>query len=423
MLRVMSMVESLPLDPYRLREDFPILSRLVHEDRALIYLDNAATTQHPRAVIDALVGVYEKHYANVHRGIHTLSEESTSLYEAARESIRQFIGAKKLEEIVFTSGTTAGVNLVARSWGDANVKAGDEILLTEMEHHSNIVPWQQLAQRTGCVIRFVPLTDDYQLDMQAFEQLLSSKTKLVAFTACSNVLGAYNPAEKIIRLAHAAGALTLMDAAQAVPHAPLDVQKLDVDFLVFSGHKMLGPSGVGILYGKEALLEAMPPFLGGGSMIKKVTKTGFEDAMLPAKFEAGTPPIAPALAMTAAIDYLKQVGLENIHRHEALLAQQAIPQLQNIPGLKLFTPPSDAGPSGIVSFAIEGQSSRDIAEYLDMRGVAIRAGHHCAMPLHERLGVSTSCRASFYLYNTREEVDAFVAAVASAQRVLAKRRR
>ncbi len=318
----MSIADTLPLDPYRLRADFPILSREVHEGRQLVYLDNGATTQHPRSVIDALVGVYEKHYANVHRGIHTLSEESTSLYEAAREAIQKFIHAAKLEEIVFTSGTTAGVNLVARSWGDANVRAGDEILLTLMEHHSNIVPWQQLAERTGCTIRFVPLTTDLQLDLEAFEKLLSPKTKLVAFTACSNVLGAYNPVEKMNRLAHAAGALVLVDAAQAVPHAELDVQKWDADFVVFSGHKMLGPSGVGVLYGKEALLEAMPPFLGGGSMIRSVTLRGYENAMLPAKFEAGTPPIAPALGMTAAIEYLTGVGLENIHRHEALLAER-----------------------------------------------------------------------------------------------------
>lgn len=419
----MSIAEPLPLDPYRLRADFPILARLVHEDRPLIYLDNAATTQHPRSVIDALANVYEKHYANVHRGIHTLSEESTSLYEAAREAIQKFIGAAKLEEIVFTSGTTAGVNLVARSWGDANVRAGDEILFTEMEHHSNIVPWQQLAERTGCVLKFVPITADYHLDLIAYEQLLTSKTKLVAFTACSNVLGAYNPVEKMVRQAHAVGAVVLVDAAQAVPHAELNVQAWDADFVVFSGHKMLGPSGVGVLYGKEALLEAMPPFLGGGSMIRTVTLSGYTNAMLPAKFEAGTPPIAPALGMTAAIEYLKQVGLANIHAHEALLAEHAIPLLQNVPGLKLFTPTSDAGHSGILSFAIDGLSSRDIAEYLDMRGIAIRAGHHCAMPLHERLGVSTTCRASFYFYNTREEVEQLAAALTSAQRILSKRRR
>ena len=290
---------------------------MLHGDKPLVYLDNAATTQRPRQVIQSLVDTYEQHYANVHRGIHWLSDQSTDLYEESREAVRQFIGAKLRSEIIFNTGATMGINQVARSWGDANVRQGDEILLTVMEHHSNLVPWYQLAERTGCVIRHIPISDDGQLLVDQLGTLLTDRTKLVAVTSVSNVLGTVNPLELIIRQAHDAGALVLVDGAQSVPHSVTDVQALGADFLVFSGHKMLGPSGVGILYGRQHLLEAMPPFLGGGGMIRRVRLDGFESADLPAKFEAGTPPIVPAIGLGAAIDYLQAIGLDRIEAHPA----------------------------------------------------------------------------------------------------------
>ncbi|MEQ8786917.1 MAG: cysteine desulfurase [Pirellulaceae bacterium] len=394
----------LPLDPVALRADFPILQQTIHGDKPLVYLDNAASTQRPREVIDALVEVYQQHYANVHRGIHWLSDQSTERYEIARERVRGFIGADKMTEVIFTSGTTAGINLVARSWGDANVRPGDEILLTEMEHHSNIVPWQQLAERTGCTIRFLPITDDGLLRMDLLDEFLTERTKLVALAAVSNVLGTINPVSEIARRAHAVGALVLVDAAQSVPHMKTDVRQLGVDFLAFSGHKMLGPSGVGVLYGREQLLEAMPPFLGGGSMIRYVRKDGFTSADLPAKFEAGTPPIADAICMTAAIDYLERIGFDAIPAHEHLLAERAHDLLAKIDGLS-FVGPSPDKKAGIVSFVLDKPHSHDVAQLLDGNGIAIRAGHHCTMPLHERLGIDSSNRASFYFYNTPDDVD------------------
>lgn len=397
---------TVPLDPEAYRPDFPILGTILHGDQPLVYLDNAATTQRPRAVIQALVDVYENRYANVHRGIHWLSDQSTDLYEVARESVRRFLNARERQEIIFTTGTTHGINLVARSWGDANVRAGDEILLTEMEHHSNVVPWQQLAERSGCQVRFAPITDDGFLRLDQFAALLSERTKLVAVAAVSNVLGTINPLPEIIRLAHAAGAKVLVDAAQSVPHEPTDVQTLGVDFLAFSGHKMLGPSGVGALYGREELLEAMPPFLGGGSMIRRVTLEGFEPADLPAKFEAGTPPIVPAIGLGAAIDYLTTVGLDRILAHERILARRAHEILEEVGGVR-FLGPSPEHKSGVVSFTLERPHAHDVAQILDRFGVAIRAGHHCAMPLHKRLGIGASNRASFYFYNTLGEVETF----------------
>jgi cysteine desulfurase/selenocysteine lyase len=393
-----------PLDPHALRADFPILSEVIHGDKPLIYLDNAATTQHPRQVIDALVDVYEHRYANVHRGIHWLSDQSTDLYEAARERTRAFLGAEKTTEIVFTTSATVSINLVARSWGDANVRAGDEILLTEMEHHSNLVPWYQLAERTGCTVRHIPITDDGLLVLESLDELLSERTKLVALAAVSNVLGTINPVREIADRAHAAGALLLVDAAQSVPHLTTDVRELGADFLAFSGHKMLGPSGVGVLYGREALLEAMPPFLGGGSMIRRVRLGGFEPADLPAKFEAGTPPIASAICLTRAIDYLERIGFERIVEHEHRLMQRAHELLGEIEGLRFLGPEPDKK-AGIVSFVLDKPHAHDVAQLLDRAGIAIRAGHHCTMPLHKRLGVNASNRASFYLYNTLEEVE------------------
>jgi cysteine desulfurase/selenocysteine lyase len=392
------------LDPQLYRPDFPILGRQVHEGKPLVYLDNAATTQRPRQVIQTIVDIYERHYANVQRGIHTLAEEADELYAAAREKVRAFINARAAEEIIFTYGTTSSINLVARSWGDANIHAGDEILLTEMEHHSNLVPWQQLAERTGASLRHVPLTDDGRLKLDDLDQLLNKRTKLTAVTAVSNVLGTINPVAEIIRRAHDIGALVLVDGAQSVPHQKTDVAGLDCDFLAFSGHKMLGPSGVGVLYGKRELLEAMPPFLGGGGMIRLVQLNHFEPGDLPQKFEAGTPGIVSAIALGAAIDYLNPIGLEAIVRHESRLIQRTHELLGEIPGVRILGPaPEHKG--GIVSFVLDGMHAHDVAQLLDRQGIAVRAGHHCTMPLHKRYGITASARASFYFYNTLEEVE------------------
>lgn len=416
-------------DPETYRGDFPILQTRIHVDPTavppkpgvpLVYLDNAATTQRPRQVIQSIVDVYEKQYANVHRGIHWLSDQSTDLYEESRETVRAFINAPTKEEVIFTYGTTEGINLVARSWGDANLKAGDEILLTEMEHHANLVPWQQLAARTGCKLKHIPITDDGLLRMDLLPSLLTERVKLVGVAAVSNVLGTINPIAEIIRQAHAAGALVLIDAAQSAPHMTTDVQALDCDFLVFSGHKMLGPSGVGILYGKRALLEAMPPFLGGGSMIRRVKLDSFEPADLPAKFEAGTPPIVPAIGLGAAIRYLSDVGLEAVHAHEQLLAARAHEVLEGIGGVR-FLGPAVAEKAGIVSFTMAAMHAHDIAQLLDRAGVAVRAGHHCTMPLHKRLGITASARASFYFYNTLAEVETFGQALADALRIFKRK--
>jgi cysteine desulfurase/selenocysteine lyase len=412
----MAVAQTLPLDPARLRKDFPILATVLHGDKPLAYLDNAATTQRPRAVIDTLVETYEKHYANVHRGIHWLSDQSTDLYEEAREKVRRFIGAPQRHEVIFTTGTTGSINTVARSWGDANVRAGDEILLTEMEHHSNIVPWHQLAERTGCRVRFAPIDDDGLLQLDALDELITEKTRLVAVASVSNVLGTINPVAEIARRAHRVGALVLVDAAQSVPHAPTDVATLGADFVAFSGHKMLGPSGVGVLWGREELLDAMPPFLGGGSMIRRVRTDGFEPADLPAKFEAGTPPIVSAIGLGTAIDYLTAIGLDRIHAHERILTARAHEQLEALGGVRILGPAPEHK-AGIVSFVIERIHAHDVAQLLDRHGVAIRAGHHCAMPLHKRLGITASSRASFYFYNTPEEVDVLVDALRAAKRL------
>lgn len=418
----MSVVDTArPLDPYRLRQDFPILGTSIHGDQKLVYLDNAATTQRPRQVIQKLVETYEHYYANVHRGVHWLSDQSTDRYEDARERVRIFINAARSTEVIFTTGTTAAINTVARSWGDANVKAGDEILLTIMEHHSNFVPWQQLAERTGCTLRHIPITQDGQLQLDSLDQLLTEKTKLVAVAAVSNVLGTINPLDQIISRAHEMGALVLIDAAQSTPHAKTDVQALNADFLVFSGHKMMGPSGVGVLYGKESLLDAMPPFLGGGSMIRRVRLDSFEPADLPTKFEAGTPPIVSAIGLGTAIDYLQSIGIEAIGRHERILTQRAHELLEQVGGVR-FLGPSPEHKTGIVSFVVQGLHAHDVAQLLDRHGVAIRAGHHCAMPLHKQLGVNASNRASFYLYNTLEEVDMLAEALVKAKAVFQRRR-
>lgn len=398
----------------KLREDFPILQQLVHGDRPLVFLDNAASTQRPRQVIDVLRRVYEHDYANVHRGIHTLSERSTEQYEEAREKVRAFIGAKHAHEIIFTQGTTASINTVARSWGDANVQAGDEIVLTTMEHHSNLVPWQQLAARTGAVLRHIPITDDGLLIVDELERMLSAKTKLVALASVSNVLGTVNPVAEIARRVHTAGALLLVDAAQSVPHGKTDVTALGADFLAFSGHKMLGPSGIGVLYGRAELLDAMPPFMGGGSMINRVYLDRFTPAELPAKFEAGTPPIAPAIALGAAIDYLNALGVDAVARHEHELVRYAYERLEEIDGLRILGPPPSKRAT-LVSFTLAQPHPHDVAQLLDQQGIAVRAGHHCTQPLHDRLGIAASTRASFYLYNTPAEVDLLVDTVRQIQ--------
>ena len=412
---------SLPLDPNAWRPDFPILASVLHGDKPLVYLDNAATTQRPQQVIQSLVDVYEKHYANVHRGIHWLSDQSTDLYEESREKVRQFIHAPHRHEVIFTTGTTMGINLVARSWGDANLRAGDEILLSIMEHHSNLVPWQQLAERTGAVLRHIPLTPEGLLDLSALDTLLTERTKIVSLMAVSNVLGTINPIREITAKAHAVGALMMVDAAQSAPHDVTDVQALGCDFLAFSGHKMLGPSGVGILWGREALLDAMPPFLGGGSMIRRVYPDRFEPADLPAKFEAGTPPIVPAIGLGAAIDYLHRVGLPQIHAYEQWLARRAHAGLAELGGVRILGPAPEMK-GGIVSFMMDGVHSHDVAQLLDRHGIAVRAGHHCTMPLHKHLQCTASSRASFYFYNTPEEVDQFVSALGEVRKTMRRQK-
>lgn len=414
------------LDLDRIRSDFPILQERMHvqdgsDGIPLAFLDNAASTQRPRQVIDTISQVYETTYANVHRGIYELSERATELYEQAREKVRSFINASETAEVIFTRGTTESINLVARSWADANLRAGDEILLTEMEHHANIVPWHQAAERTGAVVKFLPITDDGHLILEALDSLLTTRTKLVAVTAVSNVLGTMNPLEPIIARAHAVGALVLVDAAQSVPHLATDVQRLKCDFLVFSGHKMLGPTGIGVLYGQKTLLEEMPPFLGGGSMIRRVRLDGFEPAELPAKFEAGTPPFVEAIALATAIDYLEVIGLDQIHNHEVELARRAHERLGSLTGIR-FLGPKPEKKSGIVSFTLDGVHAHDLAQVLDHHGVAIRAGHHCTMPLHKRLGIHASARASFYLYNTLNDVEQLANAVEAAQQVFERKR-
>jgi cysteine desulfurase / selenocysteine lyase len=419
----MATIDKSALLPESLRDDFPILNGDVLSGQPLVFLDNAASTQRPRQVIAAIARVYEHDYANVHRGIHTLSERSTEQYEQARKKVAEFIGAANAREIIFTQGTTASINTVARSWGETNLKPGDEILSTIMEHHSNLVPWFQVAAKTGAVVRHVPLTPDGRLDMSAFHDLLSERTKIVAVASVSNTLGTINPIAEITAAAHKAGTLVLVDAAQSVPHLPTDVTALDVDFFAFSGHKMLGPSGVGILYGKEKLLDAMPPFLGGGSMINEVRLDGFTPAELPAKFEAGTPPIAPAIAMSAAIDYLEKIGLEAIHRHETALTQYAYELLSQVEGLQILGPAPEFR-AGLISFAFERIHAHEFAQVLNDRfGIAVRAGHHCTQPLHKSLGISASTRASFYLYNRPEEVDRLLEGIAAVQAMFAPKGR
>ena len=397
-----------------MRTDFPILSRQVY-GRPLIYLDNAATTQKPRAVVDAISEEYYNTNANVHRGVHYLSQQATELHEAAREEVRRFINARQTEEIVFTRGTTESLSLVADSYGRAFLHEGDEVILSVMEHHSNIVPWQMLRDRLGIVLRVIPMDDDGNLDMAAYEALFNERTRLVSVAHVSNVLGTVNPIREMAQLAHAHGAHLLADGAQSVPHFQVDVQDLGVDFLTFSGHKMYGPTGIGVLYGRRELLEQMPPYQGGGEMIKRVTfeRTTYEE--LPYKFEAGTPDYVGSHALAVAIQYIESIGRDKIHAHEQDLLRYALEQMDTIPGMHIYgrARKKDA----VISFNIEGIHHLDLGTLLDRLGIAIRTGHHCAQPLMERCGVEGMARASFALYNTREEVDAFVAGLRRVQQM------
>lgn len=410
---------ALTYDVEGIRADFPILAQEHHPGVPLVYLDNAASSQKPSLVIEAIDDYYRRYNANVHRGVHKLSELATVAYEEARIKVKRFINAASKREIIYTRGTTESINLVAQTWGRTNLKAGDVVVSSEMEHHSNIVPWQMLAAEKGIRIRYVPLLPDATLDMEAYQRILrEEQVKLVTFMHVSNVLGTINPAAEMTRLAHEAGALVLLDAAQSVPHMPVDVQALDVDFMAFSGHKMVGPTGSGILYGKRALLEAMPPWLGGGDMISRVTLDGSTWNDLPYKFEAGTPSIAQGIGLGYAVDYLSSVGMAKIEAHEHTMIEYALERLSEVPGLTLYGPPA-AQRAGVATFTMDGIHPHDLAQLLDSSGIAVRAGHHCAQPLHACLSLTATTRASFYLYNTPAEIDALVAGLYRAKAAFA----
>jgi cysteine desulfurase/selenocysteine lyase len=390
-----------------LKKDFPILNREVHPGTKLVYLDSTATAQKPHVVIDAMNNYYSSNNANIHRGIHQLAEEATGMYEQAREKIARFINARDAKEIIYTRNTTESINLVTQTWGRKFLNPGDLVVLTEMEHHSNLVPWQILAEEKNLELDFIPVLESGELDLITYEILLDKNPKIVSFTHMSNVLGTINPAKEMIKKAHDAGAIVLIDGAQSVPHFSVDVTDLDADFYVFSAHKMVGPTGIGVLYGKEKLLNLMPPFLGGGDMIKKVFLRSFKANDLPHKFEAGTPAIAEAIGFGAAIDYLSSIGMEKIAAHEQEITKYALSKLAEVHGLKIFCP-DIPNRGGVISFEMDGIHPHDVAQVLDHYGIAIRAGHHCAMPLHEKFGIPATSRASFYLYNNLEEVDLLV---------------
>lgn len=401
-----------------IRKDFPILNRPLSfggPPRPLIYLDNAATTQKPQSVLDALTGYYENANSNVHRAIHSLGEESTRVFESARARVKDFIGASSVSEIVFTRGTTESINLVARSFTET-LAAGDEIILTEMEHHSNLVPWQMAAERRNLVLKYLPFDPAGELEIDKLAGLWTDRTRLLAVTHMSNVLGTINPVKQLSAFAHARGVPILVDGAQSVPHMSVDVQDLDVDFLAFSSHKMCGPTGFGVLYGKERWLEALPPFLGGGEMIRSVTLEGFTTNVLPYKFEAGTPHMEGAAGLHAAIDYLDGLGLDWIHEYESILTRHTLDALSRIEGVTVFGQARNRG--GIVAFTLDGVHSHDLSAFLDGFGVAVRAGHHCAHPLAKKLGVVSTARASFYFYNTLDEIDFFCESLEKAKKVL-----
>ena len=412
------------LDVARVRKDFPILDRQVRDGKPLTYLDSANTSQKPRQVIDTISGFYERHNANIHRATHQLGEEATEAYEGARTKVAGFVGARDASEIVFTKNVSEAINLVAYSLGNAasagaparfRLGPGDEIVVTEMEHHSNLVPWQLLCQRTGAALRWFSVTPDGRLDLSRLDDLITERTKLVSLVHQSNVLGTVNPVRLIADRAHAVGALVLADAAQSVPHMPVDVRGLGADFVGFTGHKMCGPTGIGVLWGRRELLDEMPPFLGGGEMIETVWMDHSTFAAPPHKFEAGTMPIAEAAGLSAAVDYLNEIGRASIHDHEQALLRDALTQLTELDGVRILGPAEPADRGTAVSFEVDGVHPHDVSQVLDELGIAVRAGHHCAWPLHRALGVQASTRASFYLYNTHEEVAALAAGIRQAQ--------
>ncbi len=411
-------VAALPsLDVESIRADFPILNRPLPNGRPLVYLDTGASAQKPRQVLSAVLECYETYYSNVHRGKSTLGLRVSESLEAAREKVRALLNAASADEVIFTSGSTLALNVVALSWGRTNVKAGDEIVVTPMEHHANLVPWQMLAQATGAKLRFIPLTEDWRLDISRLGEVINERTKLVAVSHLSNVLGTINPIKELADAAHAVGAVIVIDAAQSVPHLATDVQALGVDFLAFSGHKLYGPSGIGVLYGRRELLDAMPPVFGGGNMISQVFETYSTWAPLPAKFEAGTPAIAEAIGLGAAVDYVTSIGLGRIAAHEHALTLYAHERLAAVPELMIYGPATEHK-GGIVSFTMAGAAAEDLNFLLDRRGIAVRHGHHCTMPLHERLCVPATIRASFGVYNTPAEVDELVEGLLAARKRL-----
>jgi cysteine desulfurase/selenocysteine lyase len=408
------MTTATAFDVLAIRADFPILGTQVH-GRPLVYLDNAATTQKPRAVLQALTDYYTGSNANVHRGVHYLSGRATDLFEGARARVARFIGAADPKEVIFTRNATEGVNLVAQTWGRTNVRAGDEVLISGMEHHSNIVPWQMLCSEQGATLRVVPILDTGELDMEAFARLLTPRTRIVAISALSNALGTVNPVEAIARAAHAAGAVVLIDGAQAAYHMPVDVAALDCDFFVMTGHKLYGPTGIGVLYGKAALLDAMPPWQGGGDMISSVTFEGSTWNVLPYKFEAGTPDISGAVGLGAAVDYITAIGMDRIQAYEQELLAYGTAALLEVPGVRLIGTASRK--ASILSFVMEGVHPHDLGTIVDREGVAIRTGHHCAQPVMDRFGIPATARASLAMYNTREDIDALVGALHTAKKV------
>lgn len=394
----------------KIRQDFPILFQEVN-DEPLVYLDNAATTQKPKAVLDALTDYYEHENANVHRGVHTLAERATHSYEAAREKVRSFINASETAEVLFTRGTTTSLNWVARSFGEQFIHEGDEILISYMEHHSNVIPWQQLAKKTGASLKYIELTEEGFLDMEKAKELINSNTKIVSIAHVSNVLGVINPVEELAQMIHEQGGILVVDGAQSTPHMAIDVQQIDCDFFAFSGHKMCGPTGIGVLYGKRKWLEQMEPVEFGGEMIDFVELYDSTWKELPWKFEAGTPNIAGAIALGHAIDYLEVIGMENIHHYEEKLVAYVLPKLQQIEGLTIYGPQDPAKRTGVIAFNLDGLHPHDVATALDMEGVAVRAGHHCAQPLLKYLQVAATARASFYFYNTKQDADRLVDAI------------
>jgi cysteine desulfurase/selenocysteine lyase len=403
----------------RIREDFPVLKRQVN-DKPLVYFDNAATSQKPNAVINAIDRYYREYNANIHRGIHKLAEEATLAYEMARENVGKFINANRTNEIIFTRNATEALNLVAYTWGRANVGRGDRIVLTIMEHHSNIVPWQRLAEEKGAKVEFVKIDENGQLRQDEIHELIDERTKIVCVAHASNVLGTINPVKEIGRAAHRLGALFLVDAAQSVPHMPVDVREIDCDFAAFSGHKMLGPTGIGVLYGKAEHLEGMPPFLSGGEMIMEVHTMGASWKDLPYKFEAGTPNVAGAIGLGAAVDYLRGLGMRNVHDHEQEITRYALDRMGRIEGLVLYGPTDVQSRVGVISFNLGDIHPHDLASILDEEGIAIRSGHQCAQPLMEFLRVPATSRVSFYIYNTKEEVDVLIDALEKARKLFAR---